>query len=818
MCERTNSTMYDGTMGGSTINRNLNTIGLSTSEIVHSDPREFTAALDQRRIRRYSVAEEELARQFEKCQAETSPLELQIRALKEATSLLGAHAQDARERAEKLRGLLVDRDMDPDAYESLKRERWLQEHRQGAVDEETLVVQQQLAALGNVSLQPKRLERTVQMAEEERRRRNLCNFLDASNKRSSVRLRKGASVLFERPHKRRTMDRVTPMHLRTTSNLSRASFQPLRPMSLDGWTRRTRHASNRTHSTPFRNLAPSLHLVSEGDSDESISQPAGTASTFTAESYCSTPPTTAATLPTTQIPFTGAKFEPDDENGIATIYLDTYLSGAQYTPEDIDAPLPDYALALFSRFDYNVDINISNTPGRHLPLRSSDDGPQLARKPEKPTPSRHSSSFLEVPSFSPSNRKDHKPPPRLRRSNSQRQLSALFSIPEALSSRIGVESSSKRTRSREPSPPKSSSKASLASSAVSEESVSQPDLSVHLRHFVTRGSPRYHFGTSYPYEPCDENSNRVLHYEFCGRGPPPDDIVAHPGDIYIDQDFPMVLYFHNNEGWEAWNERPGEDGITRSQVLAAHPIFDERFLWKSPSSDKVSWFSIGTINKIIGLTPDHQFALHDAGGGDFEFKVVSLVGTPRKPESGLVRAATVSASPAAPSVSARPAKRRRTSPPIDLSFSMVSHQTSEDTQATSRDSQSPGFPMEDDHHAMLQRVTSSAKECVCVLPSSILAHWSETKAILIDLDSITCVVKALSSAETKERNLAVEVERATANWAKAKELQKAAEQKNEILLEQHRVAVEQHEEFKKKTADHIAIRELCCSQVLRWLV
>ncbi|KAG6889011.1 hypothetical protein C0995_004479 [Termitomyces sp. Mi166 len=419
--------------------------------------------VNQRRMQRYSVAEGDLARQFEKCQSEASPVDLQIRTLKEVTSMLSAHARDARERAEKLRGLLVDRDMDPETYESLQRERWLQEHRQNAVDQEAKAVQQQLTILSNGSTQGNVSDRSKGTDGEERRRRNLIKFLDDSNKRPSVRIRKTTSVLVERPQKRRTMDKVSPMRLRT-SIVSRTSFQPLRPMSLDGWTRRqSRRVSNLVAVAPIHVPPHSLDFVSEADSDEVVSPPTGTASSFpsifTIESYSPRTPFTAATLPTSLVT-SDAKTDAEDETGTATIFLDTHLSKARYNPKDIDAPLPDYALDLFARFDYDIDINFSNTPGRHPSL---DAGPQPVR-PQKST-SLPPSSYLQVPSFSPSRRKERKSS-RLGRSPSYCHLGTLFSIPEAISSRVGVNTGDKRAHDREVVASNSPSKSSLASSVV----------------------------------------------------------------------------------------------------------------------------------------------------------------------------------------------------------------------------------------------------------------------------------------------------------------------------------------------------------------
>ncbi|KAG5338843.1 hypothetical protein C0989_006008 [Termitomyces sp. Mn162] len=465
--ERTNSTtMYPGATSLYEARVNFVELPTPTRVIAHNvAPPRPNPTVNQRRMQRYSAAEEVLAKQFEKCQSETSPANLQIRALKEVTSMLSAHARDARERAEKLRGLLADRDMDPEAYESLQRERWFQEHRRDAAAEEAKAVQQQLSILSNGSTQTNISDGSKGTDDEERRRRNLIKFLADSSKRPSVRIRKTTSVIMERSQNRRTMDKVSPMRLRTTFVISRTSVQPSRPMSLDGWIRRSRRISNLAAPTPLHVPSHSLNLVSEDDLDEVVSPPTETASSFTSifttKSFSSIPPSTAITLPTS-LP-TSSTTEAENENGTAIILLDTHLSKAHYKPRDIDAPLPDYVLDLFARFDYDIDINFSNTPRRH-PSAGSGHRPV---RPQKSTPL-PPSSYLQVPSFSPPKHSERKSS-RLGRSPSHRHLSTLFSIPEAISSRIGINTGVKRVH-QEAVPSDSPSKFSLASSSgVSEE-------------------------------------------------------------------------------------------------------------------------------------------------------------------------------------------------------------------------------------------------------------------------------------------------------------------------------------------------------------
>ncbi|KAG6883741.1 hypothetical protein C0993_004118 [Termitomyces sp. T159_Od127] len=450
----------------------------STRTITHDVPPP-NPAINQRRMQRYSAAEAGLARQFEKCQSETSPMDLQIRALNEVTSILGAHARDARERSEKLRGLLADRDMDPVAYESLQRERWIQEHRQDAVIEEARAVQQQLTILSNGSTQSNVSDGNARTDQEERRRRNLIKFLDESNKRSSVRILQTNSVLVERLQKRRTMDKVSPMFLRTTFAVSRTAFQPLRPMSLDGWTRRSRRNSNPVVVAPIIVPPHPLELVSEDGFDEIASAPTETASSFpsifTAKSCSSSPPSTALTFPTSQTTPQDTKAEAEDENGTATILLDTHLSKERYDPKDIDAPLPDYALDLFARFDYDIDIDFSSPPERH-PSGVSNPRPN---RPQKSTPL-PPSSYLQVPSFSTPKHSERKSP-RLGRSSSYRQLGSFFLIPEAISSRIGVNASDKRLHNRDAVLSHSLSKSSLASSSAALEETKSTSITTKIK-------------------------------------------------------------------------------------------------------------------------------------------------------------------------------------------------------------------------------------------------------------------------------------------------------------------------------------------------
>ncbi|GLB44868.1 hypothetical protein LshimejAT787_1802050 [Lyophyllum shimeji] len=428
---------------------------------------------EEHRRWRYSTAEAELVRQFRKSQTELSPRELQIRALEQATTVLSAHAQDARERADRLRQLLEDRDTDPVVYETLKRERWLEESRQFAVEQERKVVRQNLEMLTNLSSHggTEVLSASLgdaQTADEARRRRNLLKFLDSSSTHPPVRVRKATSLIFERSSKRRTLDRVTPMRLRTESTGSDASFrfQHLRPIS-DGWAPPARHAfksrddvSQGPRSAP---ILPSLAAVAEDQttSTDGMAQPTEPASS--SGLYFAEPSKPAS------FAFAGTPFPPKSRSrhsrrksdyGTATIFASAApsLTDIHIDAADVDAPLPDYALDLFSRFECGLPISMSDSelPPTPLPTRSSDVGPPEAEPQYDPLPTRHSSSSLQVPSFTPQKQRRSKTS-ILRRSGSGRQVGSLVSIPESSSS------SEKRAQREEEGPPsKVSSAASLA--------------------------------------------------------------------------------------------------------------------------------------------------------------------------------------------------------------------------------------------------------------------------------------------------------------------------------------------------------------------
>ncbi|RDB26032.1 hypothetical protein Hypma_006341 [Hypsizygus marmoreus] len=118
-------------------------------------------------------------------------------------------------------------------------------------------------------------------------------------------------------------------------------------------------------------------------------------------------------------------------------------------------------------------------------------------------------------------------------------------------------------------------------------SVVQPELVVILRYFRSNNPDQQSYSDHYPYElprPDDDKKHfKVFFFEHLGRGPPPHDISANPGDLYIDQDRRVVYVGGKDLSWQQWNGcQNAAPGPPRTLVnVVAHPILKKRYLWKS---------------------------------------------------------------------------------------------------------------------------------------------------------------------------------------------------------------------------------------------
>ncbi|KAF9012228.1 hypothetical protein BDZ89DRAFT_1119023 [Hymenopellis radicata] len=176
---------------------------------------------DEARQRRYSQAEQALVATARHTFAEVSPRELQIRTLRQAAALLSSRSEDARSRAAHVRALLNDRNTDPSEFESLKRERWREERRLAAAEDEAKVISDQLAALATT-------DSDAPAPSISRKQANLLRFLNSHGSVKPKPKHKTIPSLKDDRMRRVTMSAASPMRLRTSIPQSH-----LRSISLD---------------------------------------------------------------------------------------------------------------------------------------------------------------------------------------------------------------------------------------------------------------------------------------------------------------------------------------------------------------------------------------------------------------------------------------------------------------------------------------------------------------------------------------------------------------------------------------------------------
>lgn len=194
------------------------------------------------RSNRYSVAEQALASALKSSEEERSPLELQIRALQQATVTLSTRAKEARERAAKLKLSLAERDTEPDKYIALQQERWMEEKRQYAADKEVEMLTQHLKQLkadrGSDQHEDENHASSPALNNEAKRSANLDRFFDCSPTRTSFNLNLKCRLALDQSFPRRmTMSDISPFRLRPSSvtpPLRRLTTKHARPLSMAG--------------------------------------------------------------------------------------------------------------------------------------------------------------------------------------------------------------------------------------------------------------------------------------------------------------------------------------------------------------------------------------------------------------------------------------------------------------------------------------------------------------------------------------------------------------------------------------------------------
>ena len=359
------------------------------------------------RSRRYSIVEENLTTSFEHCNAEPSPRELQIRALNQAMSMLSSHAQESRERLERLRVVLADRQAEPEVYKKLQRERWMEEKRRMVVDQETKILLRCLEVLDESSNDVTHIPcipgpLAPESAAEARKDANLLRFLASTRSLVPIHTHRPFSTSFESPLKRKTIDRITPMRLR-------GSFPALK-LSIDTRSSHDHSVSSARQSQPNSSdsgptvAMPHLHDHSTPGVDPlSLSESATTDTSFSLVSLPETPvstPLTTVTTDTCHI-LESLSLDPiEEQGGTATIFRTSFPHQFDRIPADLHITLPDYALELISHFDQSQMVALKpvfpTSTSSHVSLLSS------LHSSVSPQRSTHTtSSLLQLPPSMP---------------------------------------------------------------------------------------------------------------------------------------------------------------------------------------------------------------------------------------------------------------------------------------------------------------------------------------------------------------------------------------------------------------------------------
>ncbi|PPQ83504.1 hypothetical protein CVT25_006994 [Psilocybe cyanescens] len=353
------------------------------------------------RSKRYRKAERELIDTFTRCRQERSLQELQVASLKRAISTLNSRIVDSKERLDQLRTLLADRGIEPDLYRAMQRERWMEERRQLYTIDVSKVLEQRLS-LAISSLLPSSTSEAEGRSEAlaSRSTSNLVKFLESPRRRIPTRSRARRRVyaasmpLPDQPND-------SPVQYQEGVLSSQKNFSVIQTESNPTISTTLSPTPTTPHGSPALPNSAVINVSQLAPVDENMkSQPEGDTNQHSSEA-----------------------------NGCITIWRDPPRS-----KEDILAGLvvdmPDYVNDLLSGLDSTSYIAASlHAPQEVQTPRSTfsrtsfvPDTPRSQRSPG--TPSRH----------------------QVHKSPSRKRISALFSLPEALSSRRTVNAESDRPK------------------------------------------------------------------------------------------------------------------------------------------------------------------------------------------------------------------------------------------------------------------------------------------------------------------------------------------------------------------------------------
>ena len=384
------------------------------------------------RSNRYSVAEQALASALKSSEEERTPLELQIRALQQATVTLSTRAKDSRERAAKLKLSLAERDTQPDVYVALQQERWKEEKRQCAVSKEVEMLTQHLKRLeanrGSDQHEDEDHVSTPALDNEAKRSANLDRFFDYSPTRTSFNLNLKCRLALDQPFPRRmTMSDISPLRLRPSSvtppPLRRLTTKHARPPSMAGEAlnpvkrpckpRLGNSPSDVPPLTKGTENSAKARSVSDRSVSSRISRLTTEAPSDGSEGRVSTRPST----PPLSVASEGSSSSQgmgEETGGMATIISHVTSRTRSEILADLDKDavhVPDYAVNLLGGFDLIHDE--FSLPDRELFIKPREMKPiEVAPPPElAPRPSEESDTgpytsfalppFTVEPSWSP---------------------------------------------------------------------------------------------------------------------------------------------------------------------------------------------------------------------------------------------------------------------------------------------------------------------------------------------------------------------------------------------------------------------------------
>ena len=380
-----------------------------------SSPKEEAAT---RRATRYTQAEQALTESLHSSQNELATPQLQIDALLKAAYLIQTRIADARESLEKLQALLNDRAMEPQLYQSLQRERWLEERRLLAAEEFSKVLKRALSTVPFSATQPQTPRCGPSNANPNV---NFARFFEHSRRRALIRGpncrqfwadKADGSTSCSRIHCHNTL---LPLLLPTQRRQFRPTKFPLPPQHPPPSNREGSRCSSYSSSSAKSSFLPEPPPIT-GESSVSI-------------------------MPTTSIPAVSPPPpRSTDVDGIATIWRQSSMLSREEILKDLVVSMPDYVGDLLAEFDSVVPSAPQTLlKTNHAPVATPDSLISSPPKTQNNFPSSHSeTSTSSIGSSTLPN--GHK--------STKRRHSVMFSFPDALSSRTSIRSRDDPTPSK----------------------------------------------------------------------------------------------------------------------------------------------------------------------------------------------------------------------------------------------------------------------------------------------------------------------------------------------------------------------------------